>query len=261
MSAVSLDTSPATTSAPCLAAVGLTKHYGHVTALDDVSAHLSDGEVVAIVGDNGAGKSTFVSILCGRTVPDQGAIYLDGRRVTLDTPQQAYNLGIATVFQDLALVEQRDVASNLFLGREPRRLKVFVNRRAMYAEAERAIERMRVKLPSVRVEVADLSGGQRQAVAISRAVMRGSRIILMDEPTAALGVRESRRVIELITELRDSGHAVAVVSHNIESVFEFADRIMVFRLGKKVADLRASDVSRADIVSLIVGGDLGGTGR
>jgi D-xylose transport system ATP-binding protein len=241
-------------ASPILSADGLTKRFGHVTALNAVSAQLYAGETVAVVGDNGAGKSTFVSLLSGVAAPDEGALYLDGERVHLDSPQTAYDLGIATVFQDLALVDQRDVASNLFLGREPRRLKVMVDRRRMNREAVAVIERMRVSLPSVRALAGELSGGQRQAVAIARAVMRGSRVILMDEPTAALGVRESRRVVELMSELRAEGHAVLVISHNIESVFEFSDRIMVFRLGQKIADLVTSEASRAEVVELIVAG-------
>lgn len=241
-------------TAPILAAEGLTKRYGHVTALDDVSAELHPGETVAVVGDNGAGKSTFVSILSGLIPPDEGTLRLDGEPLTLDSPQAAYDRGIATVFQDLALVDQRDVASNLFLGREPRRYGMFVDRRTMQRDAAAVIERMRVSLPSVRTLAGQLSGGQRQAVAIARAVMRGSRVILMDEPTAALGVRESRRVVELMGELRAAGHALLVISHNIESVFEFADRVMVFRLGRKIADLPTAETSRAEVVELIVAG-------
>ncbi|WP_201447060.1 ATP-binding cassette domain-containing protein [Conexibacter woesei] len=251
-------TAAATSAPPLLSAHGLVKRYGHVTALNDVSAELHAGEIVAVVGDNGAGKSTFVSILSGVQAPDEGGLRLDGRPIALDSPQAAYDLGIATVFQDLALVDRRDVASNLFLGREPRRFGVVTDRKRMVKEARTVIDRMRVGLPSVHALAGDLSGGQRQAVAIARAVMRGSRVILLDEPTAALGVRESRRVVELMGELRAEGHGVLVISHNIESVLRFSDRIMVFRLGRKIADLVTERTTRQEVVELIVAGEAGG---
>ncbi len=198
-----------------LRATGLTKHYGHVRALDGVDLEIHDGEIVALVGDNGAGKSTLVGILAGMIVADDGEICLRGQPVQIDSPHRAYELGIATVFQDLALVNQRDVANNLFLGREPVRLGFMVDHGRMYRAAATIIKQLRVDIPSVRTAAGDLSGGQRQSVAVARAVMRGSRVLLMDEPTAALGARESGRVFELMRELRASGHAVLLVSHNI----------------------------------------------
>ncbi|HZV74397.1 MAG TPA: ATP-binding cassette domain-containing protein [Conexibacter sp.] len=239
---------------PFLVVRGLKKSFGHVTALAGVDFELSAGEVVALCGDNGAGKSTLVSMLAGVQEPDDGTIEIDGRRVFLTSPLRAQEFGIATVFQSLALIEQRDVASNMFLGQEPVRYGLVVDRRRMRREATDVIARLRVGLPSVRTVVRDLSGGQRQAVAVARAVLRGSRILLLDEPTAALGVRESRRVVELIKELRAEGQAVVVISHNMEDVFEVADRIVVFRLGRKVADESRADLARDDLVSLLVHG-------
>lgn len=238
-----------------LVATGLAKRYGQVTALREVDFHLSAGEVVAVCGDNGAGKSTFISILAGVVEPDDGAIHLAGRRVWMSSPLRAQELGIATVFQDLALVEQRDVAANLFLGREPVRWGVVVDRRRMLKESAEVIDRLKVKLPSARTLVGELSGGQRQAVAVARAILRGSRVLLMDEPTAALGVRESRRVLELIGELRAEGQGIVVVTHNLDSAFEIADRIVVFRLGRKVADREAGALRREQLVSLLVSGE------
>jgi len=207
-----------------------------------------------LCGDNGAGKSTLISILSGVLEPDEGSILLDGKPVYLTSPLRAQELGIATAFQNLALVEQRDVAANMFLGRELKRWGCVIDRRRMVRESTAVIKRLRVSLPSVTTPVKDLSGGQRQAVAIARAVQRGSRVLLMDEPTAALGVRESRRVIELIGELRAEGQAIVVISHNMEDVFEVADRIVVFRLGRKIADAARSDIHKEDLVSLLVHG-------
>ncbi len=246
------------TDAACLSAVGLTKTFGPVTALVDVSMSLREGEVTALVGDNGAGKSTLISMLSGTAQPDEGHLEVNGSPVVLESPSRAESFGIATVFQDLALVNQRDVAANLFLGRELCKWGWVLDRRRMIAEAGDLISRLRVNLPNVRTDVGRLSGGQRQAVAIARAVLRGSRVVLLDEPTAALGVRESRRVSEVVVELRATGHAVLLISHNLTNVFELADRIVVLRLGRKVADVSIGETSYEEIVGLIVGGASGG---
>jgi ABC-type sugar transport system ATPase subunit len=243
-----------------LSAAGLSKQYGHVQALDGVDLELHEGEITALVGDNGAGKSTLVGILAGMVAPDGGEIRLHGQPVLIDSPHRAYDLGIATVFQDLALVNQRDVANNLFLGREPTRFGIVVDHARMYREASAVIKRLRVGLPSVRVIAGDLSGGQRQSIAVARAVMRGSRILLMDEPTAALGARESARVFQLIKELRASGHAILLVSHNIDNVFNLADRVIVMRLGRKVSERQIGETSKDEIVALIIGGRAGNGG-
>jgi ABC-type sugar transport system ATPase subunit len=238
---------------PILEATGVSKTYGHVTALDGVSMKLFPGEIVALVGDNGAGKSTLISILSGVDQPDLGSILVDGTEVRIDSAQTALDLGIATVFQDLALVEQRDVAANLHLGREPTRYRFFVQRRRMLREAHVVIQQLGVNLPSVRAPVRDLSGGQRQSVAVARAVLRGGRVMLMDEPTAALGIREAGQVAALMKRLRDEGHAVLLVSHNLVSVFDLADRIVVLRHGRVVAERLVKETTRDEIVGLIVG--------
>lgn len=238
---------------PVLRATGLRKSYGNVAALDGVSLELHSGEILALVGDNGAGKSTLVSILAGVQQPDSGEIEIDGRHVTIESPKRAQELGIATVFQDLALVNQRDVAANLFLGREPVRWGVVVDRARMYREAASIIARLRVDLPSARALAEELSGGQRQAVAVARAIMMGSRLLLMDEPTAALGVREAGRVMDLMRELRTAGHTIMLVSHNLDSVFTLADRVLVMRLGRGVTITRVDATTKDDVVRFIVG--------
>jgi ABC-type sugar transport system ATPase subunit len=244
---------------PVLVAHGLTKRFGRVTALDGVDVELMSGQIVALVGDNGAGKSTLVSILSGVAHPDTGSIFVDGKPAWLDSPAKAHELGIVTVFQDLALVNERDVAANIYLGREPTWLGVVVNRQRMIREATEVIASLRVGLPSVRTPVSRLSGGQRQAVAVARAIVRGiSRVVMMDEPTAALGVREAAQVAEVIRGLRAQGRAVLLISHNIDSVFDLADRVIVLRLGRKVADRSIAATTRDEIVSLIVRGE-GGT--
>jgi D-xylose transport system ATP-binding protein len=240
---------------------GLCKSYGAVTALDDVDLDVRRGEIMCLLGDNGAGKSTFVSIVSGVNRADAGTIEVDGTPLRIDSPQRAHAAGIATVFQNLALVEQRDVAANLFLGREPRRFRFLIDRRRMLRESTDTIRRLKVGLPTVRALAGELSGGQRQAVAIARAIMQGSRIVVMDEPTAALGVREARRVLDLIVELRAEGHAILLVSHNMDNVFELADRAAVFRHGRKIAERAGDALDREEIVGLIVNGVSGGSGQ
>ena len=240
-------------AAPFVRAVGLSKSYGHVRALQDVDLDIRQSEVLAIVGDNGAGKSTLTKILSGVYQPDRGEIHVDGHLVRIQNPHQARDLGIATVFQNLALVDSRDVAANLFLGREPTRWRVFVDRKKMLADAQRVIADLRVHMPSLTVDVGQLSGGQRQSLAIGRATSQQGRVILMDEPTAALGVRESRKVLDLIRHLRSGGTGVVVISHNLRHVFSVADRIMVLRRGR-VAGVRDKEATTPDeIVKLIVG--------
>jgi ABC-type sugar transport system ATPase subunit len=239
---------------PLLEARGISKSFLHVQALDDVDFRVDPGEVVALVGDNGAGKSTLMKTLCGAYQPDAGSIVFDGRPVAMRTPRDAIALGIAVVYQDLALVDHRDVASNVFLGREPTR-GAAVDKPRMVREAREVLNNLKVTIPSVQTLVGLLSGGQRQAVAIARAVHQGGRLIFMDEPTAALGVREQAKVLRLIEDLRSRGTAVVVVSHNLQHVFSIADRIVVLRGGRNAGERKKAETTPEDIVRLIVGAD------
>ncbi|MDG2533052.1 ATP-binding cassette domain-containing protein [Sphingomonas sp. HITSZ_GF] len=243
--------------AAILSAQGLTCRYGHVTALDGVELELRAGQVTALLGDNGAGKSTLISLLSGVNRPSEGEIRIDGTPVRIGSPDQARAVGIATVFQTLALVEDRSIAENLFLGREPVRFGFLLDRGRMHREAAAVFERLQVKLPPVGTAVRYLSGGQRQAIAVARTMLDGARVVILDEPTAALGVRETGKVLDLIRQLRAAGAAVLLVSHNMENVFDVADRAVVLRLGRKVADLDLAGVSRAELVRHIVGAEHG----
>jgi ABC-type sugar transport system ATPase subunit len=239
-------------SAALLEARGITKAFGHVQALTDVDFAVHAGEVVALVGDNGAGKTTLVKVLCGAHRPDGGGLTMNGREVTFRSPADSRAAGIAVVYQDLALVDSRDVARNMFLGREPRRGLV-LDRRRMLRESRATLDRLRIRVPSVRAPVSVLSGGQRQAVAIARAIHQGGRLVIMDEPTAALGVEQQQHVLELIEELRAQGTAVVMVSHNLAHVFEVCERVVVMR-GGRIAGVRTTvDVTSEEIVQLIVG--------
>lgn len=238
---------------PILSARGVGKVFGHVRALRDVSFELHAGEVLAVLGDNGAGKSTLIKILAGAYDASEGEVFVRGEPARFTKPADATAAGIATVYQDLALVDARDVAANLYLGREFHR-GPFVDRRRIYREAEALLSRLTIKLPSVRVPVYLLSGGQRQAVAIGRVLVGGADVVIMDEPTAALGVQESERVLSLVRDLRDAGKAVILISHNLQQVWQTADRIMVLHLGC-VAGIRERRSSTIDeIVKLIVYG-------
>jgi ABC-type sugar transport system ATPase subunit len=234
------------------------KSFGHVVALRDAGFGLRDGEVHAIVGDNGAGKSTLIKIIAGVLAPDAGEILLEGRPVELSGPRDARALGIETVYQDLALAEHLDAAANLFLGREqlqpaPLSWLGFLDKRAMRRRTHEELNRLKIRIPSVSQRVLALSGGQRQAIAVARAVAWGTRIVIMDEPTAALGVRESGMVLELIGGLRDHGVAVIMISHNLPEVFAVADRITVMRLGRTITTLTKEATSLEAIVSMMTG--------
>jgi ABC-type sugar transport system ATPase subunit len=234
-----------------LEARGISKAYGHVQALSGVDFHVRHAEVVALVGDNGAGKSTLLKIICGALQPDAGELALDGEPVTFASPSDAARRGIAVVYQDLALVDTRDIAANVFLGREPGRF--FVSRRLMRREASRVLDELKIAVPSVRMLVGQLSGGQRQTVAIARAVHQGGRLVIMDEPTAALGVDGQRNVLQLIDDLRAQGSSVVVISHNLEHVFSVADRIVVLRGGRLIGARAKSEATPEEIVRMIVG--------
>jgi ABC-type sugar transport system ATPase subunit len=242
-----------TTSEPFLSARGLSKSFAHVTALCGVDLDIFDREIVAVVGDNGAGKSTLIKILSGVHQPDEGEIRVGGRATRIADPQKARELGIATVYQNLALVDMRDVAANLYLGRELVRWRWFIDRKAMLTGAREVLSDLRVNVPSLTVEVGQLSGGQRQSIAIGRATSQHGRLIIMDEPTAALGVKESQKVLDLIVRLKEAGTAVVIISHNMRQVFSIADRIAVLRHGRNVGTRRRSETTPDEIVKLIVG--------
>ncbi|GAA2050512.1 ATP-binding cassette domain-containing protein [Catenulispora yoronensis] len=245
-------------TAPLLEARGLTKHYGHVAALDgaDFAAHA--GEVVALIGDNGAGKSTLVKTLCGALRPDGGTILIDGEPVRLASPLDARRCGIETVYQDLALAPDLDAAANLHLGRELYRggllgrLKV-LDRAAMRRAAVAAFADLGVGLRDVGVPVRSLSGGQRQSVAVARAVAFASRVVFLDEPTAALGVVQRGRVLDTVRRVRDRGISVVLISHNMPEVLSVADRVEVLRLGRRVARFQAADTSVEELVGAMTG--------
>jgi ribose transport system ATP-binding protein len=245
---------------PLLAVRNATRRFGAVTALDDVSLELQAGEVLALLGDNGAGKSTLIKCVSGALRLHGGDIEIDGRPVTISSPAAARALGIETVYQDLALFDNLDPIDNFYAGRElagpawlPRGLRV-LNRREMKRTTREVVQRLQVGLPDLDGVVGLLSGGQRQAVAVARAAAFASRLVVLDEPTAALGVRESRQVLDLILRLRDEGRGVIVVSHAMDHVIEVADRAIVLRRGRKVGELVPSDETHREMVSLIVGG-------
>ena len=243
---------------PLLEARGLVKSFGRVRALRGADFTAYHGEVVALIGDNGAGKSTLVKTLSGVHQPDAGEILFDGRPVTLPTPEAARQLGIETVYQDLALAPDLESSANVFLGREELRHGLlgrlgFVDKPAMRRRTAAAFKDLGVGVQDVTAPVADFSGGQRQGVAVARAVTWASKIIFMDEPTAALGVVQTRHVLDLILRVRERGLAVVLISHNMPEVFEVADRIEVLRLGQRVARLRPKEVSMEDIVGAMTG--------
>lgn len=231
---------------------GISKNFGAVSALTDVDLDVHAGEVVALVGDNGAGKSTLVKILAGVHQPTSGTIAFDGEHVVLPDPATALGLGIATVFQDLALCENLDVVANIFLGRElnPAQLDEVT----MEVRAWTLLNELSARIPSVRDPVASLSGGQRQTVAIARSLLTEPKLILLDEPTAALGVAQTAEVLDLIERVRARGLAVIVISHNMEDVRAVADRIVVLRLGRNNGEF-GPDVSNQDLVTAITGAD------
>jgi simple sugar transport system ATP-binding protein len=247
-------------STPVLAARGVVKRYGSLAALRGVDFAAYAGQITALVGDNGAGKSTLVKVLSGAEQPDAGTVELDGEPVRLASPVAARRLGIETVYQDLALATDLDGAANLFLGRErlrggPLRWFGVLDRRAMRDEARRAFAELGVGLRDADAPVGSLSGGQRQSVAVARAVAWASRVVFLDEPTAALGVVQTARVLDVVRRVRDRGVAVVLVSHNMPQVVEVADRVTVLRLGRRVAEFTAADVTVEAIVAAMTGAD------
>ena len=250
----------ATTSEPVLRATGLVKTYGHVVALDGVDLELYPGEVLAVIGDNGAGKSTLIKCLSGAESPNGGDINLDGQSVNFRSPQDARAHGIETVYQTLAVAPALDIASNLFLGRETRRAGVLgsvfrmLDGSGMRKSAKEQMESLGIgTLQNMGAAVESLSGGQRQAVAVARAAAFSSKVIILDEPTAALGVKESNQVMKLIESIRDRGLPVILISHNMPLVFELADRIHIQRLGKRAAVVSPKTISITDAVAVMTG--------
>lgn len=249
-----------------LAVDGITKRFGAVTALRDVSMELHAGEVLGLIGDNGAGKSTLVGVMSGALRPDEGVIAVDGVERAFSTPAEARAVGIETVFQNLALVPTLNIAENVFLRRErygPGRLGRIIHRlhkSAMRREAQQGFERFGVTLPPVKTKVSALSGGQRQAVAITRAVLWGSHIVVMDEPAAALGVKQTELVLSLVERLKSHGVATVFISHNMQHVLRVADRVAVMRLGEMVAELDVQELTTGtDLVALMTGATAGET--
>jgi ABC-type sugar transport system ATPase subunit len=250
----------ATPVVPALSVCGATKRFGAVTALDGVDLEVNHGEVLALLGDNGAGKSTLIKCVSGAHRLDSGTIAMDGVQVSIHSPIDARALGIETVYQDLALFDNLSPVDNFYAGRElarptwaPRSLRV-LRRRRMRAATGEVLNRLQVVLPDLNGALGLMSGGQRQAVAVSRAAAFASRVVILDEPTAALGVRESRNVLDLILRLREQGVAVVVVSHAMDHVMEVADRAVVLRRGRTVGEVIPSADTHQQIVSLIVGG-------
>jgi ABC-type sugar transport system ATPase subunit len=248
------DPIPTTERVPLLEARNISKSYLHVRALEDVNLRVYPGETVALVGDNGAGKSTLMKILCDAVQPDAGLVVVDGTPVTLRNPNDANALGIAVVYQDLALVNHRDIACNVFLGREPTK-GIVVDKGRMVRESREVLQRLKINIPSVYAPVGLLSGGQRQAVAIARAVQQGGRLVIMDEPTAALGVQEQAKVLDLIASLQAEGTALIIISHNLQHVFHFSDRVVVLRGGRNAGDRIRAATTPEEIVRLIVGAE------
>ncbi len=235
-----------------LSLTGVNKRFGAVQALTDVSLQVAPGEVVALVGDNGAGKSTLVKIISGVYGADGGEIVFDGKRVSISGPAEAQRLGIATVFQDLALCDNLDVVANLFLGQEHSRVSV-LDEVGMEKEAWRLLRTLSAKIPSVRIPIASLSGGQRQTVAIARSLVGKPKVVMLDEPTAALGVAQTAEVLNLVERLRETGLGVILISHNMADVQAVADRIVVLRLGRNAADFRVEEATTAELVAAITG--------
>lgn len=247
---------PAVTDRPVdvhevLSLEGITKTFGAVAALTDVHMTVSSSEVVAVVGDNGAGKSTLVKILSGVHAPTAGTIRFGGDTVTVPNPQAAIDRGIATVFQDLALCDNLDVVANLFLGQEKRKLNL--DEIGMEVRSWELLRQLSAKIPSVRIPIASLSGGQRQTVAIARSLLGDPKLIILDEPTAALGVAQTAEVLNLVERLRERGLGVILISHNMEDVKAVADRVVVLRLGRNNGEFRVRDVSTEEIIAAITG--------
>lgn len=244
---------------PILEAKGLTKTYGSVVALDGADFQVMPGEIMAIIGDNGAGKSTLIKALSGALIPDTGQIFVNGEPVEFRTPIDARRYGIETVYQDLAVAPALNIVENMFLGREIRRPGILgkwfrmLDKKRMLAEATDHMSELKFRIQSMTQAVETLSGGQRQGVAVARSAAFANKVVIMDEPTAALGVKESGMVLDLIRKVRDRGLPIVIISHNMPHVFELADRIHIQRLGKRVALIKPDEYSMSDAVAIMTG--------
>jgi fructose transport system ATP-binding protein len=247
------------TRTPILSARGLVKRYGHVTAIDGADFELYPGEILAVIGDNGAGKTSLIKALSGAVIPDEGEILLDGSPAHFKSPLEARRAGIETVYQDLAVAPALDIATNLFLGREQRRkgplgsILRMVDKADMKRQAAEHMRNLQIGIRSMSQAVETLSGGQRQGVAVARAAAWARKLVIMDEPTAALGVRESAQVLELIRRVRDNGLPVILISHNMPHVFEIADRIHIHRLGRRAAVVTPKTHTMHEVVGIMTG--------
>ncbi|GAA3728130.1 ATP-binding cassette domain-containing protein [Salinactinospora qingdaonensis] len=237
---------------PVLELSGISKRFGAVQALSEVDLRVNAGEVVAVLGDNGAGKSTLVKVIAGVNPADSGEIHWEGKPVDISRPADAQNLGIATIYQDLALCDNLDIVGNLFLGTERTALGM-LDEIEMERRAQELLDSLSVRIPSLRVPAASLSGGQRQIIAIARSLLGDPKIVLLDEPTAALGVAQTAQVLDLIERLRDQGHGVLLISHNMADVRAVADRACVLRLGRNAGDFPVQETSYEEIVAAITG--------
>jgi fructose transport system ATP-binding protein len=252
-------TTPASEATTVLQARGLTKRYGHVTALDGADFDLLPGEILAVIGDNGAGKSTLIKALSGALIPDEGEIRLDGKPVKFHSPNDARRQGIETVYQDLAVAPAMSIAENLFLGREiskrgpVARLLRVLDKKKMLSESISHMQSLQIGIRSMKQAVETLSGGQRQGVAVARSAAFARHVVIMDEPTAALGVKESNMVLELIRRVRDKGLPVILISHNMPHVFEVSDRIHIQRLGRRIAVVNPKEIKMSDAVAIMTG--------
>ncbi len=237
----------------------ITKRFGGLTAVNNVSFGVQAGEIVAVLGDNGAGKSTLIKMISGVHQPDGGQILVKGKEVEIHSPMDALSMGIETIYQDLALAENMNVYSNIFLGREKTK-KVFglfnvMDSQYMFDESQGVLDKLNIQIPSLRNNVRTLSGGQRQAVAISRSIYWNANFLIMDEPTAALGVAQQKQVLDLVKSLKDHGLGIIIISHQMHDVFAVADRIIVMRRGEKVGDLKKMETNPDEVVNLIVGSE------
>ncbi len=247
-------------SEPILKARNLVKRYGRVTAIDHCDFELMPGEILAVIGDNGAGKSSLIKAVSGATIPDEGEVWLEGKKVAFGSPNEARSAGIETVYQQLAMSPALSIADNMFMGREIRRdgfagkyLRMLDKPEMQRIAREKLNELGLMTIQNINQAVETLSGGQRQGVAVARAAAFGSKVIILDEPTAALGVKESRKVLELIQDVKSRGIPIILISHNMPHVFELADRIHIHRLGKRLCVVKPSEVSMSDAVALMTG--------